>query len=219
MKQPATAQFVAAQIYDFFVSDDPDTTRIDEIARVFTESEYVISDVLRFVFNSDFFKQSRFNKVKSPAELVVGTAILAGRHQTPYEFGLTKMATATKNMGQDLLNPPTVEGWHTGREWIDSSYLVERINFSSKMIGDLKAPGTSKMLDRISTNRVSMTPDELLDACLSEMGKIHLKSPSRAILFEELNVTSDLTCGTEEFEAIVSQVLRLIVSSREYQFA
>ena len=87
------------------------------------------------------------------------------------------------------------------------------------MIGDLEAPGTSKMLDRISTNRVSMTPDELLDACLSEMGKIHLKSPSRTILFEELNVTSDLTCGTEEFEAVVSQVLRLIVSSREYQFA
>jgi len=219
VKQPATAQFVAAQIYDFFVSDDPDAARIDDIARVFIESEYVISDVLRFVFNSDFFKESRFNKVKSPAELVVGTAILAGRHQTPYEFGLTKMATATKNMGQDLLNPPTVEGWHTGREWIDSSYLVERINFSSKMIGDIKAPGTSKMLARISTNKVSMTPDELLDACLSEMGKIHLKPPSRAILFEELNVTSDLTCGTEEFESVVSQVLRLIVSSREYQFS
>ena len=64
-----------------------------------------------------------------------------------------------------------------------------------------------------------MTPDELLDECLSEMGKIHLKAPSRAILFEELNVTSDLTCGTEEFEQVVSQVLRLIVSSREYQFA
>jgi hypothetical protein len=26
-------------------------------------------------------------------------------------------------MGQDLLNPPSVEGCHTGREWIDTGCL------------------------------------------------------------------------------------------------
>jgi len=218
-RQPATAQFVAGQIYDFFVADEPDENHISQIAGVFVDSNYVISDVLRFLFNSDFFKDSAFQKVKSPAEIVAGTAILAGRHQTPYEYGLTGMATATKNMGQDLLNPPTVEGWHTGREWIDSSYLVERINFSSRMIGDMQAPGTSTMVKRIASGKTSISPDDLLDECLLEMGNIYLKKPSREILFQELETSGAIGCDSKEFNEIVCQMLRLIVSSREYQFA
>ena len=218
-RQPATAQFVAGKIYDFFVSDEPDENHISQIAEVFVDSNYVISDVLRFVFNSNFFKDSTFQKVKSPSEIVAGTAILAGRHQTPYEYGLTRMATATKNMGQDLLNPPTVEGWHTGREWIDSSYLVERINFSSRMIGDIQAPGTSTMVKRIASGKTSISPDDLLDECLSEMGNIYLKKPSREILFQELETSGAITCNSNEFDETVCQMLRLIVSSREYQFA
>ena len=219
VRQPATARFVAGEIYDFFVSDNPNPEHIGQIADAFVESDYVVSEVLKFVFNSDFFKESRFQKVKSPSEVVVGTAILAGRHQTSYEFGLTMMATATRNMGQDLLNPPTVEGWHTGREWIDSSYLVERVNFASKMIGDLDAPGTAKIIERITSNRTVISPSELLDECLSEMGKISLKAPSRQIVFDELGASADLDCQSKEFNEVASQMLRLIVSSREYQFA
>ena len=43
-------------------------------------------------------------------------------------------------MGQDLLNPPTVEGWHTGKEWIDSGSLVERINFTADQVGNINHP-------------------------------------------------------------------------------
>ena len=32
--------------------------------------------------------------------------------------GLHAITMETNYMGQELLNPPTVEGWHTGREWI-----------------------------------------------------------------------------------------------------
>ena len=73
-------------------------------------SENMIAEVLRFVFNADFFKGAIFKKVKSPPEIVVGTAILSGRHHTPYEFGLSRMADATKNMGQ----APRVSS-HSGR--------------------------------------------------------------------------------------------------------
>ena len=137
--------------YSFFVSDDPVEEHVELIAEVFVNSNYMISEVLRYVFNTDFFKNAIFKKVKSPPEIVVGTAILSGRHQTPYEFGLSRMADATKNMGQDLLNPPTVEGWHTGREWIDSSYLIERVNFSAQMISDISAPGTEAIINRIAS--------------------------------------------------------------------
>ena len=38
-------------------------------------------------------------------------------------------------MGQDLLNPPSVEGWHTGKEWINSGSLMSRINFTAADVG------------------------------------------------------------------------------------
>ena len=58
VRHPATAKFVAKEIYAFFVSDDPDESAINEIAEVYTDSEYVISEVLQFVFNQNFFKES-----------------------------------------------------------------------------------------------------------------------------------------------------------------
>jgi len=65
-------------------------------------------------FIADFFKEARFRKVKSPAELVASTMRLVGTYRFP-DPGLLTLATASTVMGQSLFNPPTVEGWHTGR--------------------------------------------------------------------------------------------------------
>ena len=219
VQHPATAKFVATEIYDFFVADDPNEEHIDLIASQFKKSNYVIAEVLRFIFNSGFFKESLFEKVKSPAEIVAGTAIQAGRHRNPYEFGLIKLPNTATNMGQQLLNPPTVEGWHTGREWIDSSFLIERINFASEMIGDIEAPRIKIMIDRISQNRSQISMTDLLDSFLYELGCIDLKESSRKILFEELGAKDVVDIDSEEFSSLVAQMLRLIVASREYQFA
>ena len=81
--------------------------------------------MLRVLFNSEFFKKARFAKVKSPAEAVIGTMRLVGDFSSP-QPGIYPITMEMVYMGQDLLNPPTVEGWHTGKEWIDSGTLVER---------------------------------------------------------------------------------------------
>ena len=39
--------------------------------------------VLRALFNSDFFKKARFQHLKSPAEVVVGTLRLVGGYEMP----------------------------------------------------------------------------------------------------------------------------------------
>ena len=64
VQHPATAKFVATEIYDFFVADDPSEEHIDQLANKFKECDYVIGEVLRFLFYSDLFKQSLFEKVK-----------------------------------------------------------------------------------------------------------------------------------------------------------
>ena len=75
------------------------------------------------------------------------------------------------------------------------------------------------MIERITANRSGISPDELLDACLYEMGCLHLRESTSRILLEELEVKGNLNCGSEEFRETIAQMLRLIVASREYQFA
>jgi len=51
--------------------------------------------VLRVLFNSDFFKNARYQHMKSPAEVVVGTLRLVGGHELPRPgYGELSMNTA-----------------------------------------------------------------------------------------------------------------------------
>ena len=111
----------------FFVADEPqvpaweqmpprDPSAIESLMRVYMESNGDMRAILRALFNSDFFKTSQSRKVKSPTELVAGVIKLVGTHRFPRP-GMLDYAGAVTLMGQSLFDPPTVEGWHTGKEW------------------------------------------------------------------------------------------------------
>ena len=143
VRQPATARFIARHLYNFFVADEPlvpawqntpplDPVAINIIGDAFISSEYDMRSTLRVLFNSAFFKSEpvRWGKVKSPVEVVVGTMRLMGDFRFPGSE-LLPVAEEAGYQGQALLDPPSVEGWHTGAEWIDSGALVRRINFAA----------------------------------------------------------------------------------------
>ena len=88
-------------------------------------------------------------------------------------------------MGQELLNPPSVEGWHTGREWIDSSFLIERVNYAVEMLGNPNTPGMKNILQRIGSDRTSISLSDLVDACLYELGCVELDQKTKSILLRE----------------------------------
>jgi uncharacterized protein (DUF1800 family) len=97
--------------------------------------------MLRTLFTSDFFKNARYNKIKSPAELVVSTLRMVGGAEMPRPHYGEDIAMQPTYMGQDLLNPPSVEGWHTGVEWINSGSLMSRINFLLRWLAIRVCPG------------------------------------------------------------------------------
>ena len=218
VRQPATGQFVAGTLYKFFVADEPDQKAIDSLAQVYFDSDYEISEMLRVLFNSDYFKNARFARVRSPAELIVNTMILNGQYRDPYEYGIRYLLDASQAMGQELLNPPSVEGWHTGREWIDSSFLIERVNFAVERLTDVTKPGVRKIIDLIGGTRSSFTAPELLDACLYAMGCWVLEEKSRRIILDDTGKI-DLTPGSESFDATTTRMMGYIASSREFQMA
>jgi len=182
-KQPATANFVARHMYNFFVADEPpvpewpykpprDPEAIKILADTYFESNYSISEMLRVLFKSDFFKSEtvRYERVKGPVELMATVLRLTDEFQRP-RMEITPTHMQAIFMGQWLLQPPSVEGWHTGPEWINSGSLVERVNFASERLGDLNSPGVSAMVDNILGDSESeLSPSELVDRTLGEIG-------------------------------------------------
>ncbi len=233
VKQPACAKFISRHLYNFFVADEPqvpswnvtppqDPDAIDTLSNAFMESDGDIRHILRTLFNSNFFKEAQFKKVKSPTELVTGILKLVGTYQKP-EPGMGKYPGATTLMGQELLNPPTVEGWHTGKEWIDGGTLTERINFSVGELSDPNKPGVEQIISRLKADGSPLSPDEFVDRCLELVGPLDIGDTTRESLTQFAASQGDLNIGTddaaEENNARVVRMLQLIVSSREYQFA
>jgi hypothetical protein len=122
-------------------------------------------------------------------------------------------------MGQDLLNPPTVEGWHTGREWIDSGSLVERINFVADQLGNRELPGVKLIVDRMSAGSGAMSAEEFVDGCLDLIGPVVASEKTRAALIEHAKSGGEIQRGGEGFGERVTEMLQLIVATAEYQYA
>ncbi|MDA1228918.1 MAG: DUF1800 domain-containing protein [Chloroflexi bacterium] len=233
VKQSATARFLARHLYNFFVADEPQVPSweleppqapeaIETLVTTYFESNGDLRSILRVLFNSDFFKEARFKKVKSPAELVAGTIKLVGTYRFPEE-GLMSLSNATGVMGQDLMNPATVEGWHTGHEWIDGGTLNERINFAVSQLSDLSKPGIQDVISRVSPAGTSLSPEELVDRCLDLVGPIEVCEATREGLMRyaesEGEVTFQSESDRERSGVRIGRVLQLISASREFQFA
>ncbi len=117
------------------------------------------------------------------------------------------------------MNPPTVEGWHTGREWIDSGTLVERINFAADQVGNVALPGVRTIVDRLASGGVSLTPEQFVDGCLDMLGGYGLPEETRTQLMEHAAAGGELATGAEDFGQRVGQMLQLMVATQEFQFA
>ena len=228
-RQPAAARFISRHLYNFFVADETqipswqdspprDMEAIKLLEAEYFRSDYDIRSMLRVLFNSDFFKNARFAKVKSPAEAVISTLRIVGDF-TPPKPGLHQMAMEIRYMGQDLMNPPTVEGWHTGQEWIDSGTLVERINFAADQVGNTSLPGVKIIISRLSADERAQSPEGLVEACLDMLGTYKLPEETRKELVEHVAKGGQLQPDSQEYAGRVGQVLQLIVATQEYQFA
>ena len=236
-QQEATARFISRHLYDFFVAEEPpvpvwpyspprDEAAIQTLVDAYFDSGYEISAMLEALFTSDFFKNDediRFIRVKSPAELVASTLRLTQEFTRPRREILDR-AMQMQYMGQQLNNPPSVEGWHQGMEWIDTGTLVERLNFATAQLGDVNMPGVRSMINRVASESDELISSaRLVDACLDAMGVVAVSEDTREVLenfaakLGDLEVSADNI--SEHAEDRISQMFQMVAASHEFQRA
>ena len=231
VQQPACGRFICRHLYNFFVADEPqvpawpiepprDQKAIDTLVGAFRDAKFEMRPVLRVLFNSDFFKNARFEHMKSPAEVVASTLRMVGGHELPGpEFN--ELARQPGYMGQEILNPPSVEGWHTGKEWINSGSLMARVNFVADNVGDTSLPGVRAMISRINQHG-SLSPEQLVDHCLDQIGPVEVGNKTKQQLLSQAKAWGQTAWDSDANATIadqrVAQMLQLIAATREYQF-
>lgn len=231
VNQPACARFLARHLYNFFVADEPqipawmyesprDPDAINVLANAFIEADLEVREVLRVLFNSDFFKEAAYRKIKSPVDVVASTLRLTRELDGPSPKW-NPIAEAPSAMGQSLLDPPSVEGWHTGREWVNSGAFVNRVNFVADRFNDSELPGIRAIIDQVAqSNGSAMTSQELVDRCLEQLGFLDLSDDVRQEIVAQVVEAGPVSFDTDMEKASrrVCSVLALIAGTREYQF-
>src|SRR6187549_2168721 len=134
-RHPATANRLATRLYKFFVNEtsEPDASLVNAMAQTYLANNYSIKLMLRTLFRSSQFRNPAnfFQRYSWPVEFVVRAIKEIGWTG----FTVNSAMTPLTNMGQQLYEPPDVNGWATGPEWISTSSMLARMNFSSTLAG------------------------------------------------------------------------------------
>lgn len=128
--QPACARFLAGKFWRHYVSPEPADEVLDLLAQRWREHDLNAAWLVRELCASRAFYSAEAYRslVKSPVDLVVGTVRALGA-KPDYEA----CARACSAMGQQLFEPPGVQGWADGEAWIHSAAWIARTNFAARI--------------------------------------------------------------------------------------
>ncbi|MDX1420661.1 MAG: DUF1800 domain-containing protein [Rubricoccaceae bacterium] len=130
-REEEIASWVAQKIYSWFVHPVPNPEVVAGMAQTLRQNDFEVAPVVRQLLKSAHFYEEAFvgSRIKSPCEYLVGLTRELGI--VPPQALLGRFRETGYNLGQDLLNPPTVAGWpgyapDEYRAWITTGSVPER---------------------------------------------------------------------------------------------
>jgi uncharacterized protein (DUF1800 family) len=126
---PKTAHFISYKLAQRFVADDPPPALVDRMANTWLSTDGDIKAILRTMVESPEFNSRRYfrNKVKTPIEFVASAFRTTATD--PVNPGALVQTLKTMGMPPYYALPPT--GYYiTADRWMNSSALVDRLNFA-----------------------------------------------------------------------------------------
>src|SRR5437588_3576006 len=144
----ATAERLSTRLFSFFAYPNPEREIVAHLADTFQSKRYNVGAVVQEIFGLDAFYSDKAYRalVKSPAELVAQSLRTTGADARSFIAAAAAMAP----MGQMLFYPPNVAGWPAGASWVNSSTLLNRINFVNAAANRMRASVPSQTLGQLT---------------------------------------------------------------------
>ena len=179
------------------------------MANVYLGNNYTIKPMLRTLFQSQQFRDPAnfFQRYSWPAEYVVKAIKETGWTGFSVNSALTPMA----NMGQQLYEPPDVNGWELGAGWISTSSMLQRMNFASTLAANQRF----NLARDLQPYR--QTPERVLEYMLARFRTMTFSSTATTAMTDYLRSTA-WTGADAQLQQRIPGLTRLIVGSGEYVF-
>ncbi|MEP6592625.1 MAG: DUF1800 domain-containing protein, partial [Acidobacteriota bacterium] len=211
VRHPAAGPRLALKLYRFFVNevDAPDTALIDELAGIYYARNYEIEPMVRRLLLSPQFRDTsnHFKRFAWPVEF----AVRAIKEVGWTGFSVNDALSPLVNMGQQLLEPPDVNGWELGRGWFSTGAMLARMNFAAQIATNQKF--NLRDVFRGQAN----TPDALVGQALLRLSAPEYGARERSALIDYVSAGGAWTASDAQLAAKGSGLVHLIVASGEYQ--
>ncbi|MCE2517031.1 MAG: DUF1800 family protein [Alphaproteobacteria bacterium] len=125
---PEFGAYIARKFFEEYVAlDDPTSEELAILVSRFRQSDFDIPAMLAATLSLPRFwdDNNRLTLVKSPVDLVYGTARTLGSARTNTTH--QQLLLNIRKLNQNLFNPPNIAGWPTGRQWIGGQNIEKRI--------------------------------------------------------------------------------------------
>jgi uncharacterized protein (DUF1800 family) len=131
---PHTAHFISYKLAQRFVADDPPPALVDRMAAIYLATDGDIKAILQTLVQSPEFNSKKYfrNKVKTPMEFLASAFRTTATD--PANPGALVNTINTTGMRLYFALPPT--GYYiTADHWMNSTALVDRLNFAYALTG------------------------------------------------------------------------------------
>ncbi len=222
-----TSVYITQKIWKYFTGNDIDKQLLDKLSSLFFEYKYDISVLLKEMFRSvEFYEEKNIGvRIKSPTELIIDEMRLCQISIKNPGF----MYRLQESLGQIIMYPPSVEGWNSGKSWIDMNTISTRLELINYLM-ETKPLHSKKALLSLEgdeeINRPKKNPTFNLNVeRLKEFFELNISgAASRMMLllynkeYSHLNSLFNLLAHHYQKEEITfDEIVKLLLSQPEYQ--
>ena len=209
-RHPETGPRLARKLYAFFVNevDEPDAGLIKELAGLYYARSFAIEPMVRRLLLSSQFRDraNYFKRYAWPVEFVVRALREVGWRGFSVNDALTPLA----NMGQQLFEPPDVNGWALGPGWFSSGSMLARMNFAAQLASNQKF----NLRDAVRGEAAS--PETLVSYVLESLTAADYRAVSHSALTDYAHAGPGWTGSDTQVATKVSGLVHLVLGSGEY---
>ncbi len=211
-RRPETADRLARKLFAFFVSEleAPGDGLISDMREAYLNNDTSIKAMLvRLVTSEEFLAdRAEFARYSWPAEYVVRAIKETGWNGLSVDAAMTPLV----NMGQQLYEPPDVNGWALGAEWFSTASMLSRMNFAATLMAN------QRFNLQTASAPARTSPEALLDFHLARFTPAPLAAESRTALLDYLRQGVTWPVTDAQLASKASGLARLIVGAADYQF-
>lgn len=230
------ARRMARRLLEYFAHPDPSLALIDAVvADSGFATNWSLSGLVRAILVNDGFYETAApapysgttkKSVRWPVDYVVGTMrTLKMKPKSRYLYidggSYRNLFDQLTNMGQTLLDPPSVFGWNWENGWVSSATLLARYGFARDLVMSRGSGGSAFRPDKLIN--VSLTsPGAIVDAVTDLFGVTdQFTSSERTALIDYLTdngAVASLNIKTNEHDREVKLhgLFALVMQSPQY---